>query len=427
MNGDHPNHNNSPGAQTGDWQFGNQSMYQGIQMTDSFYPNSWNHHPPDSQTPGFSENPGGISKPMPFPPRLDMGMFLPPTPGMLHPPPSLSDFPVDSSFIERAARFSNFSALVNPFGTPESMSPYSGGSKSVSGAQTPKGETMSKNTRDDGSAREETPDVANMSGDSSSKGLNAKKRKKKGQDMEIDQAQESSPFSAEIPKENVEAKQNVECSSSAPVTGKSGGKNAKIDTTDGATQDYIHVRARRGQATNSHSLAERVRRERISERMKYLQDLVPGCSKVTGKAVMLDEIINYVQSLQRQVEFLSMKLATVNPSIDLNIESLLSKDILQPRVGPPVGFSPDLMHPQLHSSQQGLGQAGIPGMVNHMDALRRAVNAQLTAMNGFKESTSQIPSSWETELQNMVQMNFGANPPPSTQEFNGKPHDGFPL
>lgn len=36
--------------------------------------------------------------------------------------------------------------------------------------------------------------------------------------------------------------------------------------------------------------------------MKLLQDLVPGCNKVTGKALMLDEIINYVQSLQRQVE-----------------------------------------------------------------------------------------------------------------------------
>ena len=45
-----------------------------------------------------------------------------------------------------------------------------------------------------------------------------------------------------------------------------------------------------------------VRRERISERMKYLQGLVPGCSKITGKAGMLEEIINYVQSLQRQVE-----------------------------------------------------------------------------------------------------------------------------
>nr|WQQ41754.1 bHLH12 protein [Camellia japonica] len=76
---------------------------------------------------------------------------------------------------------------------------------------------------------------------------------------------------------------------------------------------YNHVRAKRGQATDSHSLAERVRREKISERMKQLQALVPGCDKVTGKALVLDEIINYVQSLQYQVEFLSTKLASVNP------------------------------------------------------------------------------------------------------------------
>ncbi|XP_055826548.1 transcription factor BC1-like isoform X2 [Solanum dulcamara] len=80
-----------------------------------------------------------------------------------------------------------------------------------------------------------------------------------------------------------------------------------------APTGYIHVRARRGQATDSHSLAERVRREKISERMKILQSLVPGCDKVTGKALMLDEIINYVQSLQNQVEFLSMKLTSLNP------------------------------------------------------------------------------------------------------------------
>ncbi|GER50018.1 basic helix-loop-helix (bHLH) DNA-bindingsuperfamily protein [Striga asiatica] len=83
-------------------------------------------------------------------------------------------------------------------------------------------------------------------------------------------------------------------------------------------KDYIHVRARRGQATDSHSLAERARREKISERMKILQDLVPGCNKVIGKALVLDEIINYIQSLQHQVEFLSMKLEAVNSSARLN-------------------------------------------------------------------------------------------------------------
>ncbi|KAG8383979.1 hypothetical protein BUALT_Bualt04G0070100 [Buddleja alternifolia] len=91
--------------------------------------------------------------------------------------------------------------------------------------------------------------------------------------------------------------------------------------------DYIHVRARRGQATDSHSLAERARREKISKKMKCLQDLVPGCNKVTGKAGMLDEIINYVQSLQKQVEFLSMKLATLNPRLDFNADNLFSKEI----------------------------------------------------------------------------------------------------
>ncbi|KAF5459810.1 hypothetical protein F2P56_019726 [Juglans regia] len=83
-------------------------------------------------------------------------------------------------------------------------------------------------------------------------------------------------------------------------------------------QDYIHVRARRGQATDSHSLAERARREKISESMKILQDLVPGCNKVIGKALVLDEIINYVQSLQHQVEFLSMKLEAVNSRLNTN-------------------------------------------------------------------------------------------------------------
>ncbi|KAL5218591.1 hypothetical protein ABZP36_019275 [Zizania latifolia] len=91
-------------------------------------------------------------------------------------------------------------------------------------------------------------------------------------------------------------------------------------------QDYIHVRARRGQATDSHSLAERARREKISERMKILQDLVPGCNKVIGKASVLDEIINYIQALQRQVEFLSMKLEAVNAHVNSGIEAFTSKD-----------------------------------------------------------------------------------------------------
>ncbi|CAN4086107.1 unnamed protein product [Withania somnifera] len=61
--------------------------------------------------------------------------------------------------------------------------------------------------------------------------------------------------------------------------------------------------------------------------MKILQDLVPGCNKVIGKALVLDEIINYIQSLQRQVEFLSMKLEAVNSRMNHPIETFPSKDL----------------------------------------------------------------------------------------------------
>ncbi|XP_043716863.1 transcription factor BEE 3-like [Telopea speciosissima] len=84
------------------------------------------------------------------------------------------------------------------------------------------------------------------------------------------------------------------------------------------SKEVIHVRARRGQATDSHSIAERVRREKINERLRCLQDLVPGCYKTMGMAVMLDEIINYVQSLQNQVEFLSMKLSAASSAHEYN-------------------------------------------------------------------------------------------------------------
>ncbi|KGN65242.1 transcription factor bHLH82 [Cucumis sativus] len=71
------------------------------------------------------------------------------------------------------------------------------------------------------------------------------------------------------------------------------------------SQPKQKVRARRGQATDPHSIAERLRRERIAERMKALQELVPNANK-TDKASMLDEIIDYVKFLQLQVKVLSM-------------------------------------------------------------------------------------------------------------------------
>ncbi|XP_060180916.1 transcription factor bHLH62-like [Lycium barbarum] len=166
-------------------------------------------------------------------------------------------------------------------------------------------------------------------------------------------------------------------------------------------KDYIHVRARRGQATDSHSLAERVRREKISERMKLLQDLVPGCNKVTGKALMLDEIINYVQSLQRQVEFLSMKLSSVNPSLD---------DICQPNGSlPQPVFSVDKTSSALPSYQHNDIPNGALSQCSVETSLCRSLGMQLPPLDGFADYLNQFPTMCEDDLQSIVQMGFNQN------------------
>ncbi|KAL5976869.1 hypothetical protein ACLOJK_021204 [Asimina triloba] len=62
------------------------------------------------------------------------------------------------------------------------------------------------------------------------------------------------------------------------------------------------IRAKRGCATHPRSIAERVRRTRISERMRKLQELVPNMEKQTNTADMLDLAVEHIKDLQKQVQ-----------------------------------------------------------------------------------------------------------------------------
>lgn len=169
--------------------------------------------------------------------------------------------------------------------------------------------------------------------------------------------------------------------------------------------------------------------------MKLLQDLVPGCNKVTGKALMLDEIINYVQSLQRQVEFLSMKLASVNTRLDFNMDTLISKDMFQSSQPLPHPIFPldssapaaifshqQQQNPPLHSNISN-------GAVTHCSVdpldttgLCQNLNAQLPPLEGFTQNAHQYPTFCEDDLQTIVQMGYGQNPNLETflpQNFHG--------
>lgn len=189
------------------------------------------------------------------------------------PPPQLI-FPSDTALVDRASKFSPIvNSEENSRGNLEAV----------------KQEPMDSYSNPNSSS---SPAVSNPTVDQNPKSTKRKEREKKGKES---------------------SKKSKKAANEASEEG-------------GEKLPYVHVRARRGQATDSHSLAERARREKINARMKLLQELVPGCNKISGTAMVLDEIINHVQSLQRQVEFLSMRLAAVNPRIDFNFDSLLAAE-----------------------------------------------------------------------------------------------------
>ncbi|KAK4373791.1 hypothetical protein RND71_004468 [Anisodus tanguticus] len=83
--------------------------------------------------------------------------------------------------------------------------------------------------------------------------------------------------------------------------------SAELSAMEKLLQDSIpcKVRAKRGCATHPRSIAERVRRTRISERMRKLQELVPNMDKQTNTADMLDFAADYIKELETQVKALS--------------------------------------------------------------------------------------------------------------------------
>lgn len=330
------------------------SMYKPSNGADPFFGSGWDPLVSLSQ----SENFGGSSM-------VSHGEY-PPYPVVMEnqgicTTSHLVQYPSSSSFVELVPKLpcfgsGSFSEMVNSFGLPECSQ--------IGNSGCPQNYASNKEVgigRTSTNGAESKDDHQNSGEGAIGSSPNAKRRKRvpdsKNSPISPNQNAEGEVQKDLSGESSDEKKPKIEQNTGSNLRGKQTSKQAK-DTSSGDTKDnYIHVRARRGQATNSHSLAERVRREKISERMRLLQELVPGCNKITGKAVMLDEIINYVQSLQQQVEFLSMKLATVNPELNVDIEQILSKDIIHSRgaTGAILGFGPGMSstHPYPHGIYQG--------------------------------------------------------------------------
>ncbi|CAN6309061.1 unnamed protein product [Urochloa humidicola] len=82
-------------------------------------------------------------------------------------------------------------------------------------------------------------------------------------------------------------------------------EDAECEATEETKSSRRCGTKRRTRAAEVHNQSERRRRDRINEKMRTLQELVPHCNK-TDKASILDETIEYLKALQMQVQIMWM-------------------------------------------------------------------------------------------------------------------------
>ncbi|WVZ91022.1 hypothetical protein U9M48_037255 [Paspalum notatum var. saurae] len=104
--------------------------------------------------------------------------------------------------------------------------------------------------------------------------------------------------------------------------------NASLESGDADARPKGKPRAARGATPEPQSIYARKRRERINERLKILQNLVPNGTKV-DISTMLEEAVHYVKFLQLQIRLLSsddmwmyapIAYNGMNIGIDLNMD-----------------------------------------------------------------------------------------------------------
>ncbi|KAG0464783.1 hypothetical protein HPP92_018947 [Vanilla planifolia] len=112
-------------------------------------------------------------------------------------------------------------------------------------------------------------------------------------------------------------------------------KHGDVDESDAHSEDTGYESAeankpvqrpasgRRSRAAEVHNLSERKRRDRINEKMRALQELIPHCNK-SDKASMLDEAIEYLKSLQLQLQVMWMG-SGMNPMLFPSIQQYKSR------------------------------------------------------------------------------------------------------
>ncbi|CAN6202990.1 unnamed protein product [Urochloa humidicola] len=156
-------------------------------------------------------------------------------------------------------------------------------------------------------------------------------------------------------------------------------EDADFDAVDETPPSRRAASKRRTRAAEVHNMSERRRRDRINEKMKALQELVPHCNK-TDKASVLDEAIEYLKSLQMQVQIMWMS----------------------------TGMAPMMLsgaHQLMPPMSMGLNSACIPPAAQFLSQMQRVPPFMNNPMSQISSAATNTPN-----VTNQVQSNRMAQP-----------------
>ncbi|CAA0806031.1 Transcription factor UNE10 [Striga hermonthica] len=113
----------------------------------------------------------------------------------------------------------------------------------------------------------------------------------------------------------------------------------------------------KSRAAAIHNRSERKRRDKINQKMKTLQKMVPNSSK-TDKASMLDEVIEYLKQLEGEVQFMRSRMS-------MSSSMMMSLPLAQmSMMGPPMGMGMGIMGRMMPPVMPGAAAGFLPPPVH---------------------------------------------------------------
>ncbi|XP_012847031.1 PREDICTED: transcription factor PIL1-like [Erythranthe guttata] len=141
---------------------------------------------------------------------------------------------------------------------------------------------------------------------------------------------------------------------------------------------------KRSRSTEVHNLNERMRRQKLQEKMKALRELIPNCDK-RDKGHVLDEAMKYIKTLQNQVQMMSMGAGF----------SMFHSPFMMPQTGMQIPTLPQFPPTDEYGIGIGTMGMGIPGLHSMMNVpMRHSGLCASTSSSSTAQSIQNYPGNY---------------------------------